>query len=332
MAESSIRTRRRRRNLRNRPREAKKQTLSKSESSNKTLHGGRNWIDLPDDVTASILSRLSMFDILERAQRVCLPWRRICMDPLTWRTIRMEFDIHLRQQKINGNFTSARRRKHLRKFHNFNAHKMCHHAVHLSFGNLVDIRIRNCGTDELLQLTDRRLSIVFSAYITMEGVGKVASKIPLLEDLEISYTPKSCNPFEDYTAHESLEAIGRSCPLLKSLRWNKQEGDRFEPNDNRDAFAIAGTMHRLQNLQLFGNWLDHEGLHAILEGCPSLESLDLRQCIHLRPSKQYGWRVRCEEQIKNLRLPVDPIDDYEHIVIHRIVNRKYWEYMKDMMI
>ncbi|XP_004301173.1 PREDICTED: putative F-box/LRR-repeat protein 23-like [Fragaria vesca subsp. vesca] len=190
---------------------------------------------------------------------------------------------------------------------------MCHHAVHLSFGNLVDIRIRNCGTDELLQhMTDssrgiRRLSIVFSAYITMEGVGKVASKIPLLEDLEISYTPKQG-------------------------RREEGEGDRFEPNDNRDAFAIAGTMHRLQNLQLFGNWLDHEGLHAILEGCPSLESLDLRQCIHLRPSKQYGWRVRCEEQIKNLRLPVDPIDDYEHIVIHRIVNRKYWEYMKDMMI
>ncbi|XP_004299010.1 PREDICTED: putative F-box/LRR-repeat protein 23 [Fragaria vesca subsp. vesca] len=333
-------TRQRRRYLRiNRPREPKKQTLSNS----------RNWIDLPDDITASILSRLSMFDILERAQMVCLTWRRICKDPLTWRTIRMEFDIHLPQEKVNGNFTSDKREKHLRK--SFSAHKMCRHAIHLSFGNLVDISIRNCGTDELHQhMTDssrgiRRLSIVFSAHITMKGLSKVALKIPLLEDLEISYIPKSCNPFEryPYKEHESLQVIGHSCPLLKSLRWNKHEGDIFTFSDNCDAFAIARTMHGLQNLQLFGNWLSHQGLHDILEGCPRLESLDLRECIHLRPSKQWGWRVkgrshledlrtRCFERIKNLRLPEDSTDDYEHIVIHGIVNTEYWEYMKDVMI
>ncbi|KAL6198445.1 hypothetical protein ACLB2K_028234 [Fragaria x ananassa] len=107
MAGSSTKTRRHRRNLRNRPREAKKQTLTESESSNKTLQGCRNWIDLPDDVTASILSRLPMFDILETAQRVCLTWRRICKDPMTWLTIRLEFDIQLSQQKIDDeNFTS----------------------------------------------------------------------------------------------------------------------------------------------------------------------------------------------------------------------------------
>ncbi|KAL6188057.1 hypothetical protein ACLB2K_039451 [Fragaria x ananassa] len=348
-------TRQRRRYLRNnRPREAKKQTLSNS----------RNWIDLPDDITASILSRLSMFDILERAQRVCLTWRRICKDPLTWRTIRMEFDIHLHQEKVNGNFTSDKREKHLRK--SFSAHKMCHHAIHLSFGNLVDISIRNCGTDELLQhMTDsfcvtanifthnppfnssrgiRRLSIVFSADITMEGLSQVASKIPLLEDLEISYIPKSCNTYKQYPykEHEYVEVIGHSCPLLKSLRWNKHEGDCFRSHDNRDAFSIARTMHGLQNLQLFGNWLNHQGLHDILEGCPRLESLDLRKCIHLCPSKEWGWRVighshledlrtRCFERIKILRLPEDSTDDYEHTVIHGIVNAEYMEYMKGVM-
>ncbi|KAL6186509.1 hypothetical protein ACLB2K_042629 [Fragaria x ananassa] len=176
----------------------------------------------------------------------------------------------------------------------FSAHKMCHHAIHLSYGNLVDISIRKCGTDELLQhMTDSsrgisRLSIVSSSYITMEGLSKVASKIPLLEDLEVSYTPKSCNTYKQYPykEHEYVEVIGHSCPLLKSLRWNKHEGDCFRSHDNRDAFSIARTMHGLQNLQLFGNWLNHQGLHDILEGCPRLESLDLRKCIHLCPSKR----------------------------------------------
>ncbi|KAL6198446.1 hypothetical protein ACLB2K_028235 [Fragaria x ananassa] len=175
----------------------------------------------------------------------------------------------------------------------------------------------------------------------MEGLTKVASKIPPLEDLEISYTPRSYNPFGNYTAHTYLEEIGRSCPLLRSFRWNKQEGAYCIMHDNRDAFAIAKTMHRLRNLQLFGNWLNHEGLHDILEGCLRLESLDLRRCIHLH-SWDWGWRVRCEggshlgdlrtrcfEQIKNLRLPEDSTDDYEHIVIHRIVKKEFWEYMKD---
>ncbi|KAL6217759.1 hypothetical protein ACLB2K_010976 [Fragaria x ananassa] len=323
------------------PRAAKKRRLSKSVSSNKTLqHGSRNWIDLPDDITAWILSRLSMFDILEKAQRVCLTWRRICKDPLTWRTIRMEFDIHLRQKKTNGNFTSHKRKKNLRRFHNFNAHKMCEHAIHLSFGNLVDISIQNCGTDELLQhMTDssrgiRRLSIVFSAYITMEGLSKVASKIPLLEDLEIS--PESrIPPFtKSHAEHKYLEVIGRSCPLLKSLRSNKHRGI-FEPEDNGDAFAIARTMHRLQKLQLVGNRLNDEGFRAILEGCPRLESLDLRECGRLHLMNNTGWLpsledlgTRCSKQIKTLRLPHDSIDDYEHLAIDKIVHRQCNKYLR----
>ncbi|PRQ29566.1 putative F-box domain, leucine-rich repeat domain, L domain-containing protein [Rosa chinensis] len=351
MAESSNKTWRHRRNV-TRPRKAKKQTLP-AISESESLRGGRNWIDLPDDVTASILSQLSMFDILERAQKVCLTWRRICKDPMTWRAIHMEFHIHLRQQKIEGNFTSGKRNKHLRKFHNFNVHKMCHHAIDLSCGNLVDISIRNCGTDELLEhMTDssrgiRRLSIVFSAYITMKGLSKVASKLPMLEDLAISYTPRISKSFGVLHSCEYLEVIGRSCPLLKSLKLNMHPGGMFNSIDNDDAFAIARTMHGLKNLQLFGNWMNHQGLHAILVGCPHLESLDLRQCTHLYlNSKGWGWRAIREgcsshlqdlttrrfEQITKLWLPDDSVHDYEHLAIDKIENRQYEEYNKDIMI
>jgi hypothetical protein len=59
---------------------------------------------------------------------------------------------------------------------------------------------------------------------------------------------------------------------------------------NKDGEAIA-TMHKLRSLQLFGNNLTNEGLTAILDNCPHLESLDT-------------LRGKCA-RIKTLRLPHD---------------------------
>ncbi|XP_004306415.1 PREDICTED: putative F-box/LRR-repeat protein 23-like [Fragaria vesca subsp. vesca] len=257
-----------------------------------------------------------MFDILETAQRVCLTWRRICKDPMTWRTIRMEFDIQLSQQKIDDeNFTSDKEKEHLRKFDYFNARKMCHHAIHLSFGNLVDISIKNCGTDELLEhMTDsstgiRRLRLVCSYGISDEGLIEVASKLPQLEDLDITY----CRNL----SHRPVEVLGRSCPLLRSFKLNKEwrkysdnsldeiiddEGRRSKDDE---ALAIAGTMHGLNHLQLFQNQLTNDGLKAILDGCPHLELLDLRSCFNLNLEGDLGRR--CTEKIKRLFLPGDLI-------------------------
>ena len=43
-----------------------------------------------------------------------------------------------------------------------------------------------------------------------------------------------------------------------------------------EALAIAETVPGLRHLQLFGNRMTNDGLKAILDGCPQLESLDLR--------------------------------------------------------
>ncbi|KAL0011790.1 hypothetical protein SO802_006898 [Lithocarpus litseifolius] len=50
----------------------------------------RNWLDLPKDVTVSILQRLGAINILESAQKVCMLWRNICKDPSMWRAIDMQ--------------------------------------------------------------------------------------------------------------------------------------------------------------------------------------------------------------------------------------------------
>ncbi|KAM0022260.1 putative F-box domain-containing protein [Helianthus debilis subsp. tardiflorus] len=81
----------------------------------------RNWLDLPSDVTANILERVGMVDILENAQKVCAAWRKICKDPAMWRVINMsDIDI-LRSDAIFSPIT------------------ICEHAVDRSQGQLVDI-------------------------------------------------------------------------------------------------------------------------------------------------------------------------------------------------
>ncbi|MED6142530.1 hypothetical protein PIB30_114688, partial [Stylosanthes scabra] len=93
----------------------------------------RNWLDLPDDLTFKIISRLDTFQILTGAQQVCLQWRSICMDPLMWRTINM---CHI------GIHESAA---------HFNLGKMCRHAIDRSCGLLENISIKEFGSDDLLE-------------------------------------------------------------------------------------------------------------------------------------------------------------------------------------
>nr|XP_043638344.1 putative F-box/LRR-repeat protein 23 [Erigeron canadensis] len=51
---------------------------SSSSSSSNSNEQNRDWLDLPSDVTANILQRLGVPDIIQNAQRVCTVWRRIC--------------------------------------------------------------------------------------------------------------------------------------------------------------------------------------------------------------------------------------------------------------
>jgi hypothetical protein len=144
----------------------------------------------------------------------------------------------------------------------------------------------------------KRLGLVRCYDISEKGLSGVASKLPLLEELDISYSLLS---------KEALEAVGRCCPHLKSLKFNNS-GQKYRVCDE-EALAIAEYMSELRRLQLFGNKLTNDGLQAILDGCPHLESLDLRQCFNVTLAGNLG-RI-CAEQIKDLRHPHDSTYDYE---------------------
>ncbi|KAK6150101.1 hypothetical protein DH2020_017626 [Rehmannia glutinosa] len=273
-----------RRARKNRRAKGKKNTPTAGSSSS-----APPWIELPRDVTANILHRLGAVDILQNAQKVCTTWRRVCQEPSLWRVIDM---------KCSDDGDEI--------FYDLDI--MCRHAVDRSRGQLIDINIEYFGTDELLQYISyrsshlKRLRLAYCDGISGEGLTEAVKNFPQLEELHLFYMP-SIRPGD-------IETISISCPLLKSFTFNTR-GYKFPlvEVDNGYAVAVAGNMPNLRHLRLFGNRLNNEGVQAILDGCPHLESLDLRQCF----SADLRWELgkRCSQQIKDLRRPDDSTADYE---------------------
>jgi F-box/leucine-rich repeat protein 2/20 len=123
---------------------------------------------------------------------------------------------------------------------------------------------------------------------------EVAKKFPLLEEVYIS------NGFQ---SKKTLEVIGQSCPLLKTLTYYGMS--YITCNDA--AFVIANTMPGLRRLDIHGNQLTNVGLLAILDGCPLLEFLNIEGCNNLDITESL-WQ-RLNSQIKHLHIWEDDDDD-----------------------
>ncbi|WZZ41404.1 hypothetical protein YC2023_037663 [Brassica napus] len=221
-----------------------------------------SWAELPTELTSSILQRLGAIEVLENAQKVYL---------------------------------------------GYNLDIMYRHAVDRSQGGLVEIEIWDFGTDSLVNyIADssgnlRSLKLVKCSLVTDEGLTEALVKLPLLEELEVSYGSLS---------GESLKSVGQSCPNLKTLKLNHKGIKYPRLFSDDDALASAATMNGLRHLQLFGNNLTDDGLNAILDNCPNLEHLDLRQCFNVNTVGDL--ENRCSESIKVLRRPNDSTHDYPY--------------------
>ncbi|CAA0409337.1 unnamed protein product [Arabidopsis thaliana] len=234
----------------------------------------KNWADLPTDLMCLILLRLSVTEILENAQKVCRSWRYVCKDPSIWRKIDMRILSYNKPVLVN------------------NPEAICRNAVDRSEGGLLEINIGDFGSDSLLTYIAERSSNLRSlrlmcSEITDDGFVQAVVKLPMLEELEVSGISLS---------GESMKLAGLSCPNLKTLMLNRLFYLSSD-DDDHDAIAIAESMPKLRHLQLCGNKLTKTGLNAILDGCPHLEHLDLRQCINLVGNLE----KRCFEKIKDLR-------------------------------
>lgn len=248
----------------------------------------RNWLELPSELTESILKRLSAFDVYENARKVCRTWRHICSQPSMWRVVNLmhpgdPYEI------------------------DYDAENIYEKAVDMSSGELVEFRMNHFAHDDLLKyISDRssrlRCLQLESCYqVTDKGLTEMLKKLPLLEELHL---------YRIRISKQTIEVAGRCCPQLKTFKLNYKGHRKLHIGCDDNAMAIAETMPGIRHLQLFGNRITKDGLLAILESCPHLESLDIRHCYkaaNLGPDLDR----RLSQQIKHLRLPYDSTEDSE---------------------
>ncbi|GAB2280826.1 hypothetical protein Dimus_015449 [Dionaea muscipula] len=264
----------------------------------------RDWLELPRDVTLTILMKLGVVETLEHAQFVCKLWYKLCKDPSMWTSIELDNMLDL-----NTSFS--------------NRHEMALNAVDRSCGGLVSFSTKAFATDHLLMYIADRASglkcLRFACCEFLSGIPNAVKKLPLLEELELTMC---------WFTEEEIKAVVLACPLIKTFKLNHQGSrDPDFANDN-EAFCIAETMPQLHNLQMIGNGLTNSGLEALLNGCPHLESLDLRSCFHIDLSGDLG--NRCVERIKSLRCPHDSTDDYMYVSTDEEAILSYNEFCKFM--
>ncbi|KEH41158.1 putative F-box/LRR-repeat protein 23 [Medicago truncatula] len=246
-----------------------------------------NWLELPRDLTINILQRLDTIEIVTSVCQVCPLWWNICKDPHMWHTISMILCSHYDYwQWLRMDLAT-----------------ICRYSVERSCGQLEGIDIDFSLTDDLFKyISDcashlRRIRVVtFDAADSLSEKGFIEGikKLSMIEELEISY------PFK--LSRNSIEVVGGSCPLLKSLTCMLTSDMKTGKSDD-ELFAIAKSMPRLRHLKIAGNNLSSDGVLAILNECSLLESLDLGLCFRLDWSERL--RKRCYDQIKDFKLPVD---------------------------
>ncbi|KAH9615620.1 hypothetical protein KSS87_003559 [Heliosperma pusillum] len=246
-----------------------------------------NWVELPEDIWFVILSKLTTIDIIENVQKVCMLFRKICKQPSMFKVIDMSLPRGYAFMELP-----------------YDLNAMTRFAVDRSNGGLVDIYMEYlCDDDTLVHIVERsknlkHLRLAHYVYVSDEELIEAAKKLPMLEEVQIII----CS-----FAEETVKAIGHACPTLTSFSLTGIGSKKQNYIFNDEALAISRSMPNLRHLQLIGNNMSNEGLKAILDGCPLLESLDLRACFHIDLSGDLGKRC---ERIKHLLYPDDSTADY----------------------
>ncbi|KAI3709989.1 hypothetical protein L2E82_39762 [Cichorium intybus] len=215
-----------------------------------------NWLEMPHELMENVFQRLPTIEILNSARKVCTAWLKICNYPAMWKVVNMI------ERPIDGLGWDC------------GLEALTWEAVDLSCGELIDISMDWFCTDELLDhIVHRssklkRLFLLSCFRITDGALSRAVKRVPQLEELHLSNIVINA---------QEIEVIGRNCPQLKSFKMNKV----YSASDDDQSLAIANNMPELRQLELIENEITNDGLEAILNGCPHLQSLDVRMCFNL---------------------------------------------------
>ncbi|XP_047078630.1 putative F-box/LRR-repeat protein 23 [Lolium rigidum] len=237
----------------------------------------RDWSELPLDVLALVFAKLGAVEVLMGAGLVCHSWLEAAKVPSLWRYVDMEHHEVLRGKKKKTQDVLC---------------AMAKAAVDRSSGELEVFAGSEFVTDDLLKYIAERSSSLKSlsldyCNVSNEAFTELIIKLPLLEELLISLCP--------FVDGDAYEIASRACAQLKRLmlRQGSYGGEREGP------LGIE-FMHELRYLTLVGSDITTEELVAIIDGCPHLERLCVRNCCNIVVDG--ALRAKCS-RIKTLILP-----------------------------
>ncbi|CAL5007816.1 unnamed protein product [Urochloa decumbens] len=267
----------------------------------------RDWSALPLDAMYLVFTKLDLFDILMGAGLVCHSWLEAAKVPSLWRCVDMAHH-RIVEEKLISEETDV-------------LCAMARLAVNRSGGQLKEFSEEKFLTVDLLKyIGDRSPSLktlrLKHCYLGREGFAEAIKKFPLLEELDLTHCNRVGNRMVSY------DSIGKACPHLQIFRQVNEPSafeemiyfeyaDRDSTRADAEALGIA-SMPELRTLQLQRSNISNSGLTAILDGCPHLESLDVRQCLCLKIDATMRARLT---SLKSLRLPSEPTEDYKQEVI-----------------
>lgn len=135
-------------------------------------------------------------------------------------------------------------------------------------------------------------SLTFAgAVMTHKQLEWLVARLPQLKSLNLS----NC-------AWATISGLcSASCPLLESLNLSWATNVRDEcfayliqpPSDRKPAMRIISRLHRLQTLIVSGTEITEASLGLIGQHCPSLTTLDISFCMHV---KNQGVAVLCQRR------------------------------------
>ncbi|PVH36372.1 hypothetical protein PAHAL_6G061800 [Panicum hallii] len=224
------------------------------------LSKSRDWSELPVDVLPLVFANLGAVDILMGSGLVCHSWLEAAKVPHLWRSVDMAN--HKALEKMDDDVLC----------------EMAKVAVDRSKGQLEVFLGKLFVTDEILKYIGDRsssmksLSLMSCHDITNRGFTDLIMKSPLLEDLSLGLCPR-------VGGRKVFEATVKACPHLKRFSLHR-ELFRFSfmyPERYAEASGFA-AMRELRSLSLTGSSVSTRELEAIVDGCPHLETLFLRDC------------------------------------------------------
>lgn len=248
-----------------------------------TVANGRDWSELSLDALVLVFGRLGPVEILMGSGLVCRSWLQAAKEPELWASLDMAS--HRAVEEMGGDVLRG----------------MARVAVGRSRGRLEVFSGKHFVTDDLLNYISgrsaclRSLSLVSCPEVTNKGFTDLVTNAPKLEDLSLELCP-------NVGGRHVLECAGRACPRLARFRL-RRECFRFSLNYSRrtaEALGIA-AMTGLRSLTLVSSNISNDELVAVLDGCPRLESLCLRDCYKVIADG--SLRARCAG-IRALTLPV----------------------------